>query len=311
MSGADIGRAKEVISVKNLTKDYGHGRGVFDMNLSIRQGECLGIVGANGAGKTTLIRSIMGFIKPKSGKVTVHGLDSWNDAEKVKRFIGYVPGEIAFPDIGSGTVFIKSQAEFLGVTDLAYAKELVSVLQIDLSADMKRMSKGMKQKTALVEALMNNAEILIMDEPSTGLDPLMRISFIDVIQAERKKGKTILMSSHLYEEVEQLCDRVALIYNGRIEEIAEVDKIVNRPETEYKIEFTNESDYLRFKKMGYKIVRDQQEYFQVTAEIAKTGAKQLFESLKGLNVKFFAENSYTLERYFKQTLSKYREEIEI
>jgi len=301
----------EIILIKNLTKDYGRGRGIFDVNLSVKKGECLGLVGANGAGKTTLIRSIMGFIKPKGGKVLIHGLDSWNDAEKVKRYIGYVPGEIAFPDIGSGTVFIKSQAEFLGVIDLSYAKELVRILQIDLSADLKRMSKGMKQKTALVEALMNNAEILIMDEPSTGLDPLMRISFIDVIQSERKKGKTILMSSHLYEEVEQLCDRAALIYNGRIEEIVEVDKIVNRPETEYKIEFTNENDYLRFKQMGYNIIRDQRDYFQVTVEIAKTETKSLFDVLKELKVKFLTENRYTLEKHFKQTLSKYRKEIDI
>ena len=299
----------EIISVKNLTKDYGYGRGVFDMNLSIKKGECIGIVGANGAGKTTLFRSIMGFIKPNGGRVLVHGLDSWNDAEKVKRFIGYVPGEIAFPDIGSGTAFIKSQAELLGITNLGCAKELVDILQIDLSADLKRMSKGMKQKTALVEALMNNAEILIMDEPSTGLDPLMRLSFINVIQAQRKKGKTILMSSHLYGEVEQLCDRAALIYNGRIEEIVEVDQIVNRPDTEYKIEFTNKGDYLRFKQMGYKIIRDQQEYFQVTVEIAKTAVKQMFENLRELKVKFLTENGYTIERHFKQTLSKYRKGI--
>ena len=311
MIDTDKNRAGEIITIKNLTKDYGRGRGIFDVNLSIEKGECLGLIGANGAGKTTLIRSIMGFIKPSGGKVSIHGLDSWDDAEKVKRYIGYVPGEIAFPDIGSGTVFIKSQAEFLGVKDLAYAKELVRILQIDLSADLKRMSKGMKQKTALVEALMNNAEILIMDEPSTGLDPLMRVSFIEVIQAERKKGKTILMSSHLYEEVEQLCDRVALMYNGRIEEIVEVDKIANRPETEYKIEFTDENDYLRFKQLGYNIIRDQRDFFQVTVEIAKTETKSLFEDLKGTKVKFLTENRHTLEKHFKQTLSKYRKEIDI
>jgi ABC-2 type transport system ATP-binding protein len=304
-------KSDEIISVENLTKDYGHGRGVFDVNLTIKKGECLGLVGANGAGKTTLIRSIMGFIKPTGGNVSIHGLDSWNDAEKAKRYIGYVPGEIAFPDIGSGTAFIKSQAELLGLADLTYAKELVRILQIDLSADLKRMSKGMKQKSALVEALMNNAEILIMDEPSTGLDPLMRVSFIDVIQAERKKGKTILMSSHLYEEVEQLCDRVAFLYNGQIEEIVEVNKIINPPDAEYKIEFTNKNDYNRFKRMGYKIIRDQQEYYQVTVEIAKSATKQLFDSLKAFKLKFLTENTYTLERHFKQTLSKYRKEIKL
>lgn len=297
-----------IIVAENLTKDYGGGRGVFNANLTLNKGECLGLVGANGAGKTTLIRSIMGFIKPTSGSVRVCGLDAWADAEKIKRFIGYVPGEIAFPDIGSGTDFIRSQAELLRLKDLTYAKELVKILQIDLSADLKRMSKGMKQKTALVEALMSNSEILIMDEPSTGLDPLMRISFIEVIQRERKRGKTILMSSHLYNEVEQLCDRVALIYNGRIEEVVEVGKIINNTETEYKIEFTDKSDYSRFKALGYKIIRDQEQYSQLTVEISKADIRRLLNSLKGMRVKFLTENAYTLESHFKKTLSKYLKE---
>lgn len=301
----------DLIILKNLTKDYGSGRGIFDINLTVKKGECLGLVGANGAGKTTLIRSIMGFVQPTGGSASVYGFDAWKSPEKIKKHVGYVPGEIAFPDLGSGTVFIKNQAEFLGVMDLTYAKELVRILQIDLSADLKRMSKGMKQKTALVEALMNNAEILIMDEPSTGLDPLMRISFVDVIQKERQKGKTILMSSHLYGEVEQLCDRVALIHNGRIEEVVQMQKILANPDTEYKIEFVKEDEYRKFKEKGYVITRDQPEYFQVTVQIKKTEAEKLLQALVGLEVKFITENEYTLEKHFKKTLSKYKKEIQI
>ena len=301
----------ELIVVENLTKDYGGGRGIFDISFTVKKGECLGFVGHNGAGKTTLIRSIMGFIKPSSGKVSVCGFDAWESPEKIKKFIGYVPGEIAFPDLGSGTAFIRSQAEFFGIKDLSQAKELVKILQIDLSADLKRMSKGMKQKTALVEALMRNSDILIMDEPSTGLDPLMRLSFIDVIEKERQKGKTILMSSHLFGEVERLCDRVALIHNGKIEEIAETKKIVNNPDTEYKIEFTEEADYLKFKNKEYNVVRDQQKYFQVTVQINKNSAGRLLKDLAGLKVKFITENEYTLERHFRKALSKYKKEIQI
>ncbi len=298
----------EIISVNNLTKDYGGGRGIFNINITVNKGESLGLVGANGAGKTTLIRNIMGFIKPTDGSILVNGMDAWKESHKIKKHIGYVPGEIAFPDIGSGTNFIRSQAEFLGVSDLSYAKELVHILQIDLSANLKRMSKGMKQKTALVEALMNNAEILIMDEPSTGLDPLMRLSFIDVVQKERKKGKTIVMSSHLYSEIEQLCDRVALIYDGRIVDVADVKLIKNRPEKEFKIEFNNQKDYITFKKMNYKIVRDQEKYFQVTIEVSKDKINNLFKDLQQFNVKFLAEVEYTLEKYFKNVLTAWKKE---
>ena len=151
----------ETIEIKDLTKDYGSGRGVFDINLTIKKGEMVGFVGTNGSGKTTTIRSLMGFIKPTNGHVYVNGLESWENASEISKHIGYVPGEIAFPDLPTGTAFLKSQAEYFNLKDMSYANELVSRLQLDPRANLKRMSKGMKQKTALVAALMNNADILI------------------------------------------------------------------------------------------------------------------------------------------------------
>ena len=172
---------EKAIGIHDLTKDYGSGRGVFDINFDIYKGEMLGFVGSNGAGKTTTIRNIMGFLKPDKGNVTVYGMDSWQDAEKTKKYIGYVPGEIAFPDLKTGTEFIKSQAEFLGLKDMSYANFLIEKLQLDPSANLKRMSKGMKQKTAIVVALMADPDILILDEPTTGLDPLMIVSFLEIL----------------------------------------------------------------------------------------------------------------------------------
>ena len=176
----------EMIKIENLTKDYGEGRGNFDIFLNIQKGETFGLVGANGAGKTTLIRQIMGFLKPNSGNIKVCELDAWKESYLTKQYIGYVPGEIAFPDLKTGNEFIKSQAEFLKLKDMSYARELIHKLQLDTSANLKRMSKGMKQKTALVVALMNNPEIIILDEASTGLDPLMRVTFLDIIAKEKK-----------------------------------------------------------------------------------------------------------------------------
>lgn len=243
-----------VIEIENLTKDYGNGQGIFGIDLTIAQGEMIGFVGTNGSGKTTTIRSILGFLKPTAGQVRVNGLTSWEHASEIVRNIGYVPGEIAFPDLKTGIDFLKCQAEFLKLTDMRYANELIEKLQLDPRANLKRMSKGMKQKTALVAALMNDSPILLLDEPTTGLDPLMRVTFLDIIRNEHRKGKTIFMSSHLFEELETTCDRVALIDNGKIIDIADMNAIRNRPERDFKIEFKNRSDFEAFRKENYRIV---------------------------------------------------------
>ncbi len=298
----------ETIEIKDLTKDYGSGRGVFDINLTIKKGEMVGFVGTNGSGKTTTIRSLMGFIKPTNGHVYVNGLESWENASEISKHIGYVPGEIAFPDLPTGTAFLKSQAEYFNLKDMSYANELVSRLQLDPRANLKRMSKGMKQKTALVAALMNNADILILDEPTTGLDPLMRDSFLEIIKEEHKKGKTIFMSSHMFNEMEDTCDRVALISDGHIIDIADMNAIRNRPCKDFKIEFNSAKDYEKFKKMDYTIVRDQKQYSQVTVNIKNEEINKLFSDLKAFDVKFISEVKYTLEKHFKEIMMRQKEE---
>lgn len=298
----------ETIEIKDLTKDYGSGRGVFDINLTIKKGEMVGFVGTNGSGKTTTIRSLMGFIKPTNGHVYVNGLESWENASEISKHIGYVPGEIAFPDLPTGTAFLKSQAEYFNLKDMSYANELVSRLQLDPRANLKRMSKGMKQKTALVAALMNNADILILDEPTTGLDPLMRDSFLEIIKEEHKMGKTIFMSSHMFNEMEDTCDRVALISDGHIIDIADMNAIRNRPCKDFKIEFNSAKDYEKFKKMDYTIVRDQKQYSQVTVNIKNEEINKLFSDLKAFDVKFISEVRYTLEKYFKEIMMRQKEE---
>lgn len=298
----------EMIEIKDLTKDYGSGRGVFDINLTIKKGEMIGFVGTNGSGKTTTIRSLMGFIKPTNGHVYVNGLESWENASEISKHIGYVPGEIAFPDLPTGTAFLKSQAEYFNLKDMSYANKLVSRLQLDPRANLKRMSKGMKQKTALVAALMNNADILILDEPTTGLDPLMRDSFLEIIKEEHKMGKTIFMSSHMFNEMEDTCDRVALISDGHIIDIADMNAIRNRPCKDFKIEFNNVEDYEKFKKMDYTIVRDQKQYSQVTVNIKNEEINKLFSDLKAFDVKFISEVKYTLEKHFKEIMMRQKEE---
>ncbi len=296
--------AKEIIKLDHLSKDYGYGKGIFDLNLVINEGEMVGFVGTNGSGKTTTIRSILGFIQPTSGEATVNGLNSRKHYDKILKDVGYVPGEIAFPDLASGNAFIKSQGELLGVKDYTHALDLADKLALDLSANLKRMSKGMKQKTALVAALMNDPKIIILDEPTTGLDPLMRDSFLEIIKEEHKKGKTILMSSHIFEELETTCDKVAFIANGRIIDVADMNAIRNRPLIDIKIEFKTERDYRRFLNEKFKIIRKQDKYHQVTVEIDKKELDSLFKALSKYNVSFYRSEKYTLEKHFKLVMKE-------
>lgn len=235
-----------MIELQNVTKDYGENRGIFSINLSIESGEAFGFVGTNGAGKTTTIRHLMGFLKPNTGTVRINNLDAWHDAAEIKQLVGYIPGEIAFPDVKTGWEFIHQQADLLQLTNLSFANQLIERLQLDPSANIKRMSKGMKQKTAIVVALMADPPILILDEPTTGLDPLMRAEFIQIIKEEKAKSKTIFMSSHMFEEIEETCNKVAMIKDGKIIIIEPTSSIMSNENQQFIIEFSNEQECTRF-----------------------------------------------------------------
>jgi ABC-2 type transport system ATP-binding protein len=293
-----------LIEIKNLTKDYGDGRGIFDVCLEIEKGEVFGFVGTNGAGKTTMIRHLMGFLKPDSGSASINGLDCWNYSAEIKKLTGYIPGEIAFPDAPTGTDFLKWQAELLGVKDMSYANYIIEQLQLDPTAKLSRMSKGMKQKTAIVAAFMGDREILVLDEPSTGLDPLMRVRFTDILNAEKKKGKTIFMSSHIFDEVEDTCDKVALIKDGRIVAVKSTKEIRHNENKSYKIEFLSKEDYKRFIALDFVFEEKRETRNQVIVNVYDSNINDFLTVLKGYKIKFMTEIKYTLEKYFN---SIYRE----
>lgn len=216
----------DVIEISHITKDYGQNRGVFDVSFAVRQGEVLGFLGPNGAGKTTTIRQLMGFIRPDSGKVSIQGMDCFRDADKIQGHLGYLPGEIAFIDSMNGMEFIRFAADMKNMKDLKRARELMELFELNAAGKLKKMSKGMKQKIGIICAFMNPAaDIYILDEPSNGLDPVMQNRFIDLILSEKKKGKTILMSSHMFEEIERTCDRAAIIREGRLVAVEDMDKL--------------------------------------------------------------------------------------
>lgn len=291
------------IKINQVTKDYGENRGVFALDFEIKKGEIFGFVGPNGSGKTTTIRQIMGFIKSDSGNIMIRGLDAQQEATETKKYIGYIPGEISFPDLPTGISFIRSQAEFWKLKDLGFADDLIKILQIDLTANPRKMSKGMKQKTAVIAALMNDSEILILDEPTTGLDPLMRKHFLDILEREKAKGKTIFISSNIFQELETLCDRVALIKDGRIIDIAVLEEIRNPRKREYKIEFLANDDYQSFKELSYDFIRLKEKQNQVILKVDVKETSRLISDLANYKVKFLSENKYSLEKYFQEKIN--------
>jgi len=212
--------SNSVIEIQNLTKDYGNSTGIFDVTLGIKKGEVFGFLGPNGAGKTTTMRHLLGFIKSDSGTCKIAGLDCWDKPQEIQKIIGYIAGEIALPEGMNGQMLCEQIAKMRGA-DIKRVKELCEYFVINPNTKIKRMSKGMKQKIALVLAFMHDPDILLLDEPTSGLDPLMQEKFVELILKEKKRGKTIMLSSHIFNEVEKTCDRVMIIKHGRI--IAEID----------------------------------------------------------------------------------------
>lgn len=288
------------IEIKHLTKDYGKKRGIFDMSLEVEKGEIYGFVGVNGAGKTTTIRHMMGFLTPDEGTVTINGLDANKSSAEVKRYVSYIPGEINFPGNSTGEDFIKNQIYLSGRGDWEYAENVIDQLQLDAKANVRAMSKGMKQKTAIVSAFASDADILIMDEPTTGLDPLMRDIFIELLKEEKAKGKTIFMSSHIFQEVEEVCDRVAIIRDGMIIDVIDMKDIRYNKMKTYKMEFKSIEDFEHFSSLGYDLHRVKVDDLQLNIMIHDQDINRLIQDLKNFNLVYFKEIKVTFEDYVTQ-----------
>lgn len=235
-----------VIEINSLTRDYGNGRGVFNLSFSIEEGESFGFLGPNGAGKTTTIRHLMGFLKPEKGNCRIGGKDCFSRRDEIQARVGYIPGEIAFIDNMTGWGFIKFYAEFRKQKSLEKAKRLMERFELNPDGKLKKMSKGTKQKVGIVCAFMGEPDIYILDEPTSGLDPLMQNRFIELINEEKEKGKTILMSSHLFEEVERTCSRVGIIRQGRLAAVDEIKTLTDRKIQKYTITLPDESQAKAF-----------------------------------------------------------------
>lgn len=205
-----------VIDVQGLTKDYGQGRGIFDLTFQVERGEVFGFLGPNGAGKTTTIRHLMGFIRPTAGRAAILGMDCFAQAAAIQARVGYLPGELSLMDDLTGDGFLRFMAQMRGMTDLGTAGELKELFRLDGRQSLRKMSKGTRQKVGLVCAFMARPDLLLLDEPTSGLDPLMQNRFVELLLREKARGATILLSSHMFEELERTCDRVSILRAGRL-----------------------------------------------------------------------------------------------
>ncbi|MEI0596137.1 ABC transporter ATP-binding protein [Brachyspira pilosicoli] len=242
-----------VIKVDNISKDYGGEKGVFDLSFEVNKGEIFGMLGPNGAGKTTTIRQLMGFIKSDKGSAKILDMDCFVNRENIQLKLGYLPGEIAFMDEMKGSDFIRFIAEMKSIKSKKRINELTDLFELDANRKIKSMSKGTKQKIAIVCAFMNEPEVVILDEPTSGLDPLMQKKFIELILEEKKKGTTIFMSSHIFEEVEKTCDRTAILKDGKLIAIENMEELKSKKNKNFEVVFKTNEEALNFKnKISFK-----------------------------------------------------------
>jgi ABC-2 type transport system ATP-binding protein len=284
-----------MIEVNNLTKVYPSGKGVFNVSFKVEKGEVFGFLGPNGAGKTTTIRQLLGFTNATEGNCTINGLDTRENAHLIQRDLGYLPGEIAFFDKMNGHDFLNFISELRGKNSDIRKEELIRYFDLDLNHKIRKMSKGMKQKLGLIAAFMHDPDILILDEPTSGLDPIMQKKFTDLIKAEKERGKTILMSSHIFDEVEKVCSKAAIIKEGRIVVIEDIQKLKSNRQKSFIVNVNDEKDLntILNSKINTKHLENN------TVEIfISDNYNEMIQVLSSVNVIGFEETHQSLEQAF-------------
>lgn len=296
--------ASSIIETSHLTKDYGFVRGVFDVSIHVDKGEVFGFLGPNGAGKSTTIRHLMGFSRPDSGSTKILGEETFDNYAEVLNRVGYIPGEIALPAGLTGRQFIRMMQDMQKIRNEQRLKEMLDMFELQdnvLCGETKRMSLGVKRKLAIVTAFMSDPEVLILDEPTSGLDPVMQEVFIQFIHDEKARGKTILLSSHIFSEIDSTCDRIAIIKDGKIVSEFVADDLKHASRKYYTVVFKNISEKNKLKLNGARIgtfsLLDENEN-SVYISVEDKDLNELIALLAALDVVSFSNRKETLEDYF-------------
>lgn len=244
-----------MIQLNGLTKKFPSGKGIFDLTFNVNRGEIFGFLGPNGAGKSTTIRHLMGFMKPDKGDAQITGLDCWKNSADIQRKIGYLPGEISFPDGMRGLQFLKLLAGMRGMKEVRLRDILIERLEFDVNTPIRKMSKGTKQKVGIVAAFMHNPDVLILDEPTSGLDPLMQNVFIELLLEAKEKGKTVIMSSHSFEEINRTCDRAGIIKDGRLIGVEDIQELQTMQRKMFDLTLGSKQDITTLCESGLEIIQ--------------------------------------------------------
>ena len=293
-----------VINVERLTKDYGFGRGVFDVSIHVEKGEVFGFLGPNGAGKSTTIRHLMGFSQPDDGKVEIFGKPTFGKYYEILKNVGYIPGEVALPAGLTGKEFLKMMQDLTGIYNNERLGMLIELFELDeasLLGDVKRMSLGVKRKLAVVSAFMSDPEVLILDEPTSGLDPVMQERFIEFIHKEKERGKTILLSSHIFSEIDNTCDRIAIIKDGKIVSEFVANDLKHASKKYYTVDFKAEADKKKFLESSVGIesltmINDKEN--EIFISIEDKDLNKTINLLSAVDVTKFINRKESLEDYF-------------
>lgn len=292
------------IEVEHLTKDYGSGRGVFDVSIAVDRGEVFGFLGPNGAGKSTTIRHLMGFSKPDSGSTKIEGMETFHRYFEVLNHVGYIPGEIALPAGLTGWEFIRMMQNLQKIHNEKRLGEMLKLFELEdevLTGETKRMSLGVKRKLAVVTAFMSDPDVLILDEPTSGLDPVMQENFIQFIHKEKERGKTILLSSHIFSEIDSTCDRIAIIKDGKIVSQFVADDLKHASRKYYTVTFATEAEKAAFLQKAavlatFQLIREEGAEAYLSVEDSDLNA--LIALLAAAKVVTFSNRRETLEDYF-------------
>ncbi|MED4227016.1 ABC transporter ATP-binding protein [Neobacillus cucumis] len=239
-----------VIEINNLTKTYGKSRGITDISFHVEQGEIFGFIGPNGAGKSTTIRTLLSLIYPTSGSAKIFGKDCIQYAPEIKKDIGYLPSEVFYYDNMKVKELLKYSASFYKKDCSKRIKELAEIMDLDLNKKIDDLSLGNKKKVGIVQGLLHEPKLIILDEPTSGLDPLMQQKFFELLEEENRKGATILFSSHILSEVQRLCNRVAIIKEGKIVTVEKISTLQENNYKKFKVELKSPLDLQYFNISG-------------------------------------------------------------
>ena len=287
------------IETKELTKFYGKSRGVMGVDLVVEAGQIFGFLGPNGAGKSTTIRLLLDLIRPTTGTARVFGLDAHRDRLAIDRRVSYVPGELALYGELTGRQLLTYLANLKGGIDTAYCETLIERVELDPAKRIKSLSRGNKQKVGLVAAFMSRPELLILDEPTAGLDPFIQVEFEHLCEETRAEGRTVFISSHQLPEVEHLCDRVGIIREGRLLAVDSISDLKERALRRLEIEFAGEVAIEAF--AGLPGIRD----LKIDGGILRCTVQGNLDSLIKTAARFEVRNVRTIETSLEEIFMAY------